>query len=244
MIATEESKDITVNEIKVTCYSDGSVDSHGKCSQGRTMGGEHSGYRSISLAGKRTYVHSLIAEAFIGSRPRSYDVDHIDGQRSNNCPSNLRYVTRSENLRGHQSVRGNSKFRGVTAASGKHKRVRAQVGLRKEGVLTVKHLGYFDEEYDAAVARDTYCFNELNYPLEGLNFPELFVDSKDNSKQVNGMQNSEENIERIQTQIDMIRQESRLLSYRIDRMTQQRKVLMDEKRDLKVVLVDMRTSSV
>jgi len=43
----------------------------------------------------------------------------------------------------------------------------------------------------------------------------------------------QENIERIQTQIDMIRQESRALSYRIERMTEQRKDLTQEKNDLK-----------
>lgn len=45
-----------------------------------------------------------------------------------------------------------------------------------------------------------------------------------------------ENIERIQTQIEMIRSESRVLSYRIDRMTEQRKQLQDEKRRLKELL--------
>ena len=43
----------------------------------------------------------------------------------------------------------------------------------------------------------------------------------------------QENIERIQTQIDMIRQESRTLSYRIERMTEQRKALSQEKNRLK-----------
>ena len=43
----------------------------------------------------------------------------------------------------------------------------------------------------------------------------------------------QENIESIQTRIDMIRQESRALSYRIERMTEQRKALTQEKNDLK-----------
>ena len=43
----------------------------------------------------------------------------------------------------------------------------------------------------------------------------------------------QENIERIQTQIDMIRQESRTLSYRIERMMEQRKALSQEKNRLK-----------
>ena len=46
----------------------------------------------------------------------------------------------------------------------------------------------------------------------------------------------QEHIERIQTQIDMIRQESRTLSYRIERMTEQRKALSQEKNRLKLRL--------
>jgi len=48
----------------------------------------------------------------------------------------------------------------------------------------------------------------------------------------------QENIERIQTRIDMIRQESRTLSYRIERMTEQRKALTQEKKRLKDKLHD------
>ena len=48
----------------------------------------------------------------------------------------------------------------------------------------------------------------------------------------------QENIERIQTRIDMLRQESRTLSYRIERMTEQRKALSQEKKRLKDKLDD------
>ena len=48
----------------------------------------------------------------------------------------------------------------------------------------------------------------------------------------------QDNIERIQTRIDMIRQESRALSYRIERMTEQRKALSQEKTRLKDKLDD------
>jgi len=41
------------------------------------------------------------------------------------------------------------------------------------------------------------------------------------------------NLERVQTKIEMIRQESRVLSYKIDRMMEQRKELQTEKRQLK-----------
>ena len=43
------------------------------------------------------YVHHLVAEAFLGFRPDGADIDHIDGDRTNNRPENLRYCTRKEN---------------------------------------------------------------------------------------------------------------------------------------------------
>ncbi len=47
---------------------------------------------------------------------------------------------------------------------------------------------------------------------------------------------NKENTERLQTQIEMIRSESRILSYRIERMIDQRKELQEEKRKLKDLL--------
>ena len=49
----------------------------------------------------------------------------------------------------------------------------------------------------------------------------------------------QDSIERIQTQIDMIRHESSTLSYRIERMTEQRKELQSEKKKLKDLLVTL-----
>ena len=188
---------------------------------------------------QRFKVHELIARAFIGDRPTNYDIDHINGDRLDNRPSNLRYVTRSQNLRGYQKVRGKSKYRGVQV-SVKNPKFVVKVGLGKDHDYKTKYIGSFTDEKEAAIARDTFCYEVMNYPLEGLNFPELFVDKEDTKPQVTDMQNNEENIERIQTQIDMIRQESRLLSYRIDRMTEQRKTLQDEKRNLKEVLIEYK----
>ena len=63
------------------------------------------------------------------------------------------------------------------------------------------------------------------------------------SKNNMSMTQIESNVERIQTRIDMIRQESRTLSFRIERMTEQRKNLTQEKNALKDLLTELDVSS-
>ena len=47
---------------------------------------------------KRHSIHRLVAEAFIGTTDSSLEVDHIDGNRTNNHYTNLRFVTHRENI--------------------------------------------------------------------------------------------------------------------------------------------------
>lgn len=44
------------------------------------------------------YVHTLVAAAFIGPRPKGHEVDHIDFDPSNNNEENLQYLSRQSNL--------------------------------------------------------------------------------------------------------------------------------------------------
>lgn len=46
---------------------------------------------------KNLYVHALVAECFLGDRSGK-EVNHIDGDKSNNALSNLEYVTHKENM--------------------------------------------------------------------------------------------------------------------------------------------------
>ena len=45
-----------------------------------------------------TSVHQMVAECYIGPCPDGYEVDHIDGNKTNNHISNLQYLTKEENL--------------------------------------------------------------------------------------------------------------------------------------------------
>lgn len=59
------------------------------------------GYQVVQLwqggRPKTRLVHRLVAEAFIGPVLEGSEVNHKDGDKSNNCRSNLEYVTHSEN---------------------------------------------------------------------------------------------------------------------------------------------------
>lgn len=60
-----------------------------------------SGYRAIRLTmlGKQRqfYIHRLVAIEFIGEIPHGHEVNHKDGDKTNNAVSNLEYMTRSQN---------------------------------------------------------------------------------------------------------------------------------------------------
>lgn len=62
-----------------------------------SLSGGHPYDRYLSIYGD--YVHRLVAEAWIGSIPEGYEVNHKDANKWNNKVSNLEIVTKSENIR-------------------------------------------------------------------------------------------------------------------------------------------------
>lgn len=57
------------------------------------------GYLRVKMNNKGVNLHSIIAELFLGKRPDNLVVNHIDGNKLNNHPDNLEYVTLAENTR-------------------------------------------------------------------------------------------------------------------------------------------------
>lgn len=98
------------------------------------------GYLRVSLVFdgkiKTHYVHSLVSEAFIGLRPKGYEVDHIDGDKRNNVLLNLRYVSHRDNQRG---MRARHKENG-RLLSNRRGEDHPRVKLTTEQVLEIRRL--------------------------------------------------------------------------------------------------------
>lgn len=56
------------------------------------------GYMVVNIKRSTLYVHRLVAEAFIGDIPAKMDINHKNGDRTDNRVDNLEIVTRRENI--------------------------------------------------------------------------------------------------------------------------------------------------
>lgn len=77
------------------------------------------GYSTITLARKMRLAHRVVAAAFLGPCPDGYQVNHKNGDKRDNRPENLEYVTNSDNLRHRYRVLGTLPTRGTRVAGSK-----------------------------------------------------------------------------------------------------------------------------
>ena len=86
------------------------------------------GYLHVSLCrqpGRTTRkIHKLVAEAFLGPRPPKHDINHKDGNKTNNQVGNLEWISRSGNCK-HAYRLGLSNSKGERCPS--HKLTEEQV---------------------------------------------------------------------------------------------------------------------
>lgn len=122
----------------------------------------NSGYLCIKLHnenGRKSFlVHRLVAQLFINNESNHSEVNHIDGNKDNNCASNLEWVTSSTNKK-HALNTGLKVYNKPTTGL-KHKSSASKyhnVGKsRNKWIATVRYKGKnwyqkrFDNEEDAA----------------------------------------------------------------------------------------------
>lgn len=118
------------------------------------------GYECVKLSGKHFTIHRLVAEHFIDNPFNKPEVNHIDGNKSNNTVSNLEWVTSSENKQ-HAKQLGLKPYNYPTKGKkiGKLSQYRyvSWDKTRNKWVASIRHNGKnllqkrFDNEIDAAM---------------------------------------------------------------------------------------------
>jgi len=105
------------------------------------------GYRQINLKYKLWYAHQL-AWAYVYGYLPACDIDHINGDKSDNRISNLRLATRSQNMQ-------NTGLRSSNTSGFKGAYFFKRTGTWKSEIKIEGkriHLGYFNSAEDAALA--------------------------------------------------------------------------------------------
>lgn len=103
---------------------------------------------SINGVRKTVYVHSLVAVHFLGERPNGQQVNHIDGNKHNCRSENLEYVSRLENMIHSKKHINQHLFTSQKTGVGFY----PKTGKWRARLFNV-HLGYFDTEEAAYIAR-------------------------------------------------------------------------------------------
>lgn len=102
------------------------------------------------------YQHRLIAKYHIPNPDNKTDIDHMDGNPSNNDINNLRWVSKSENMRNQKKTKNkkSSNYIGVYFCKEKQK-WRSKIEVNK----ICKYIGTFITEEEAVIARNMYIIN-------------------------------------------------------------------------------------
>lgn len=107
------------------------------------------GYWQIKT-GKVCYLAHRIVWAIVHGEWPEKDIDHIDGNRANNALSNLRLVTKAQNMQ-NLAVTGKNTASGIAGAihrpANQRRREKWEAKIRVNGVL--RHLGSFDDPQKA-----------------------------------------------------------------------------------------------
>lgn len=107
------------------------------------------GYKKVQVNKKPQYNHRVIWEMHHGKVPEAMEIDHIDGDRSNNLIGNLRCVSRRDNCKNKRLLEKNtSGMHGVRFDEVKGKWV-VRIGFGGRNLF----FGYFDSKDEAIKQR-------------------------------------------------------------------------------------------
>lgn len=134
------------------------VKQKGTSKPGKVITAISHGYYVVGFEYKVYRVHRLIWALHYGEHPSSeFEIDHIDGNPSNNNISNLRLCNREQNIRNKCSNKSStSKYKGVNYDSNRKKWYAS--GCDATGKY--RSLGRHNNEIDAAIAYNEFAKKE------------------------------------------------------------------------------------
>ena len=123
-------------------------------------------YAAAYGGGGRAHPQTLRMHRLVTGAAKGQQVDHVNGDGTDNRRCNLRLSTQSQNMANIRKLAGTSRYKGVHWDQDRGKwMARVRIG----GIA--KNLGRFDCEEDAAVAYDDAAYREFG-EFAHLNFPE------------------------------------------------------------------------
>lgn len=158
--------DVEGRELRVTESGDVYVDG-----RQRTVYVGKVGYPAISIwnkelqRGKPYYVHRLLAQAFLPNPDGLNEVNHLDGNKTNNSLDNLEWCTHKRNMSHAANELGKNRRKPVVGRKGgvtlvlEHQHQAGQFGLHQPLISKClagdrkTHGGFTWEEYDASTYR-------------------------------------------------------------------------------------------
>lgn len=101
------------------------------------------GYLKVNLSegGRRQEwkIHKAVMTAFVGERPRGLQVNHIDEDKTNNCLSNLEYVTPKRNANhGTRNARISKAVSGIKRSPESRRRIKQAAAKRRRPVQCIE----------------------------------------------------------------------------------------------------------
>lgn len=91
------------------------------------IGGRKLGAKTI-----RVPIHKVVAECWLGDKPEGYEIDHIDRNTHNNHYSNLRYVTKSDQMKNRDHT--NISKQGTINCQNWNKSIMKPIVIKKDNV--------------------------------------------------------------------------------------------------------------
>ena len=120
------------------------------------------GYYMTQLNKVRFKNHRYIWELFNGPIPEGFQIDHIDGNRSNNRLENLRVVSPSENSRNKKLQSNNTS--GVCKLTHREDRKCIVIRWTDENMIRrQKTFGYSRSSYFEALSKAHVLLNQVNH---------------------------------------------------------------------------------